>query len=238
MDKLSKKIINEIEKEQIRPIPKSKFQVKNLVIWLLALISIFVGTLSIALVSYNVTARDWDLYRHLGDTPFGYLLSSLPYLWIGLTIISLIVGILNLEHTKKGYKYSPLFITMLSLVITLILGLSIFATGGGRYIDEYIGQKLNDYRTVEDFKEELWNQPAKGLFSGTISNVSTSTFELKDFSGKAWQVDYSEAHIRGNVRVEPGENVKVIGTAEDDTIKASDIRPWGFNGRGHRGVQR
>ncbi len=238
MNKLSQKIIKEIEKDRIKPISKVNFYLKNVAVWFVALFSIFIGTFSIAIISYNVSARDWDLYEYLGDSFFGYLISSLPYLWIGLTIVSLIIGIINLEHTKKGYKYSPLLITLFSLVITFILGLTIHTTGGGKMIDEYIGQKINHYQTVEDNKEKLWNQPSKGLFSGTIINISTNTFDLEDLSGTVWQVDYSHASIRGNIQIKNNVKIKIIGTVKNTVIEASDIRPWGTsNGRGNHHSQ-
>jgi len=157
--------------------------------------------------------QDWDIYRHLDKSLLGFVISSLPYFWIILAIFSLIIAVLNVEHSRKGYKYSPLKIIIVSILLAISLGFAGYALGFGKKIDNYIGSKFRSYQSVEIQKKLVWNQPDKGLFSGTIESVNkeNTTFDLKDFSGKEWQVDYSMATLKGGARVEENSEVKIIG---------------------------
>jgi hypothetical protein len=181
-----------------------------------------------------VANKDWDIYSHLNESLFGFIVSSLPYLWIFLIIISLAIAILNFEHSKNGYKYSPLKITLISILLALILGFSSYALGFGGKIDNYLGSKFTSYQSVEAEKQVVWNQPEKGLFSGTIQAVDSEkkTFTLNDFQGKQWRVDYTDATVRGKTNIEQGIEIKIIGEKNGDAIHASDIRPWGNTGNG------
>ena len=234
MDKLTNKIISQIQAKEIKPIPRRTFLIRNIGLWLLSVLSVGLGSLSISLVAYNVTNQDWDIYRHLDESMFGFFISSLPYLWITLVIISLTIAILNFEHSKNGYKYSPFKITLVSILLSLILGFGSYALGFGEKIDNYFGSKFTNYQSIEAEKKLVWNQPEKGLFSGTIETTDQNkkTFTLKDLEGKRWNVVYADATVRSRANLETDSKVKIIGEQYGDTIVASDIRPWENTGRG------
>src|SRR5690606_29257324 len=153
------------------------------------------------------------IYRHLGESMFGFLISSLPYLWITLIIISLTIAVLNFEHSKKGYKHSPLKITLASIMLALILGYGGYTFGYGKKIDDYLGSKFTIYQSVEAEKKVICNQPERVLFSGTIKTVESDkkNFILSDFQGKQWTVINSDAIIRGNTKIEADSEIKIIG---------------------------
>jgi hypothetical protein len=234
MDNLTKKIINQIQTEEIKPIPKQVFLLRNIGFWLLSVLSVGLGSISTSLLMYNVANKDWDIYSHLSESLFGFIISSLPYLWIILVIISLTIAILNFEHSKNGYKYSPLKITITSILLALILGFSGYSLGFGGKIDTYLGSKFTSYHSVEAEKETVWSQPEKGLFSGRIQAVDPEKkiFTLADFQGRIWTVDYSNAFIRGKIDIQVDSEVKIIGEKDEAVINASDIRPWRNSGGG------
>ena len=234
MDKLANKIIKHIKIGEIKPIPRHIFLIRNIGLWVLSVLSVGLGSISVSLLIYSVVNRDWDIYGHLGESMFGFLVSSLPYFWIVLIMISLTIAVLNFEHSKAGYKYSPLKIAIASIVLALILGISGYVLGFGEKIDSYLGSKFTSYQSVDAEKRAVWNQPEKGLFSGVIKTVDQDkkTFILDDFQGKQWVVDYSDATVRGRTKIEVNSEVKVIGDKNGDAIDASDIRPWGKTGNG------
>ncbi|MEI8143650.1 MAG: hypothetical protein WCG48_03490 [Candidatus Berkelbacteria bacterium] len=234
MGNLTNKIIKRIQAEEIRPIPRHIFLIRNIGLWALSILSVGVGSISISLLIYNVANKDWDVYSHLGESMFGFLVSSLPYLWIILIIISLAIAVLNFEHSKNGYKYSPLKITIASILLTLIFGSSGYALGVGEKIDSYFGSKFTSYQSVEAEKKIVWNQPENGLFSGTIKTVDRDkkTFILDDFQGKQWTVNYADATIRGKITITENIDIKIVGQKTGDAIDATDIRTWGNTGNG------
>lgn len=232
MTKLKDNVIDKIREDDISPRPKYLFGLRNATMWVIASLATLVGILSVSLITYNLTSQDWDIYSHLNESFLGFLVSTLPYLWIVLMIIMLAIAILNVEHSKKGYKYPPILVVIISLAATLVIGLSVQAFGGGKTLDDFLGKELSSYQTVESQREAVWNQPSKGLFSGTIKSVDNKVITIEDSAGKLWQVDYSDATIRGNLELSAGTRVKIIGQFSDNIITASEIRPWMGNGKG------
>ena len=87
-------------------------------------------------------------------------------------------------------------------------------------------------------KEDQWSQPKKGLLSGEI--VSKKTVEesqvliLKNIKSGTWKIFINDnTQVRGRVRLEEGEKIKVIGRQkkEKSDFEAMEIRPW--EGMGH-----
>jgi len=234
MDKLSNQILDQIKAKDIKPIPKSIFLLRNIGLGVISVLSTILGGISVSLLTYNAANQDWDIYRHLNESFFGFVVSSLPYLWIILVIISLVITVFNIEHSKNGYKYSPLKITIISMLLALILGFGGYALGLGKKIDNYLGSKFTSYQSVDAEKKVVWSQSEKGLFSGVIKTVDQNkkTFILDDFQGKQWIVDYKNANIRGRIQIESGSEVKIVGKQSGDLIEASEIRPWGNAGAG------
>lgn len=239
MKDLAKTILNQIDKKEIKPISRGLFLLRNFSIWFLAILSLSLGSVSVSLLAYNISSKDWDIYTHLHESWIGFLISSLPYLWILITLVSLLIAIFNIEHSKNGYRYSPLKIALLSLVASVIVGLVTFSFGVGQNIDNYVGRVFPSYTTVDSEKIAIWSQPTKGLFSGSIQAVGDSSLVVMDSSGKKWQVDYRNAIVRGGTKIQVGTEIKIIGNNTDsNNISASEIRPWGSSGNGRGFGQR
>jgi len=236
MKDLTDKILKEIKSKEIKPISRNLFLLKNYGFWTMTFLFVVLGSLSISLLSYNIASKDWDIYSRLHESWLGFIVSSLPYLWIAMAMASLIIAVLNFEHSKKGYKHAPIQIILFSVAVSLVLGLGGYALGFGQQIDNFVGETFSSYSTVESQKSATWNQPDKGLFSGVIQSAEKDTFRLEDLSGRSWTVDFSAADIRGNTKIQPGVRVKIVGDiSEGSNINAVSIRPWGnmMNGRGN-----
>jgi len=241
MKELQRKIIDQIKEKEIQPIPKPFFVFKNLTVWVLAIVSIILGATSSSLLAYNIANQDWNIYTHLGESFWGFLVSALPYLWIVSLIAFLSFAIFNIEKSKKGYRYSPFLILFLSIGITIILGAVGYFAGIGAKTDNFLGEKFSSYQTVETQKIQTWSQPDKGLVGGTIKSVREDELTLSDFTGKEWTINISETVLKGKIDLYSGEMIKVIGQSFGDQIKASELRPWNGNmtrqGQSFNGMQ-
>lgn len=233
MKDLSQTIVNKLEKDAITPRSRSYFLVKNYAIWGLAVLSMIVGSLATALVAYNITSRDWDIYHYLHQSFLGFAVGTLPYAWIAMVLVCLLIAIREIEHSRHGYKYSPFKVVAGSVLVAVIFGIVLQLLGTGAAIDTYFGNHLADYQTVETQKERVWNQPQDGLFSGVVQSVNGKTAIVSSVSGEKWQVDFSSAIIRGRANITTGSEIKIIGTSTGaNTVRASEIRPWGSMGQG------
>lgn len=233
---LSKKIIDTINKEKIKPTSKWIFDARNFLFWIVGIIFIVIGSISVSLIAYNILNQDWDIYTYYNKSFLGFVIATLPYLWIFILIIFIYFAFLNIKNSKKGYKYSSLIIIGSMLVLSISIGLILNNLDISSAIDNYLGSNIKSYQSVEVEKQNNWTNPDRGLFSGKIVTKNNNFIEITDFTGKFWQVDISHAQIKGNISLNLQDQIKIIGLrVNDDTIDAFEIRPWGKGSQGLHG---
>ena len=117
MNDITKKIIDKIKQGQIKPRPKWEFLLKNYVIWALFAISIFIGSLATSVVIFMILNDGWGDFSNLSTGKA--IILNIPYFWLAILALFLIVAYLNIKHTKKGYKYNPYLIMLLSVFVSI-----------------------------------------------------------------------------------------------------------------------
>ena len=123
MKDISKYIVEKIKERHIIPESKFKLQWKSYLFWVLMIIMIFIGALSLSLVIFNVSDIDPRFLQYMELRKFIMLLMiTAPYLWIILFAAALYFGIRAFRSTTKGYRHSTLFITSLVVLSISILG--------------------------------------------------------------------------------------------------------------------
>lgn len=212
---ISDKAIKIIKKNQIKPIPKWEFVVKNWGLWFgfgLCLIFLILG----ASVSWFGLAQN----------------IITPYFWILITVIFAILTYLIFEQTKKAYRLQKLTIMLFIIFISLIIGGTLFKVGLGNRIDRNLESKVSFYRHIVPMKMTVWNNPESGYLSGKIIKITdTNSFVIRDFDGNDWIIVGQNPLIKGRVQIVIGEEIKIIGTkVGNNTFKIDEIRPW--NGMG------
>ena len=52
-------------------------------------------------------------------------------------------------------------------------------------------------------------------------------FKIKDFDGKTWTVNSQNALIKGRIKIENGQEIKLLGTQKDNSnFTVKEVRPW------------
>ncbi len=203
-----------IEKSKIKPIPKWEFFVKYFGLWIFILFWVVLSGLGVATGYYMVSTNDWDLLY-------------IPYFWIAVLLIFLMLVNTLFYKTKSGYRVEKKLVIAGWVVLSLFFGSLFSAVGMGEKVDKIMASKLSMYRTVSPLKLEVWMDPDGGRLSGTIKDVGEQQIVIDDFSGEVWIVDISRALVRGRVKLEVGQQIKIIGEMESSTnFEASEIRPW------------
>lgn len=236
MKEISKKALERIKKEKIEPTPKWKFLLKDYITWFSFVLSIIIGSFGFAMVLFMLLNHDWDIYRYLNRTFIEHLLVSLPYLWILFLLFFIFLADYNLKHTKRGYRYKTYLVLLASIIISLIMGSLLYYFGIGTKINDIFAHNFPYYRRVFYPREEIWNNPEKGLLAGIITNVkSENEFSLKDFKEKIWQIEAKDAYLKKAIIIREGEKIKIIGELKSINIFiAKEIRPWVLEPRGPR----
>jgi len=244
MEKISQEVLKQIKQSKISPRPKWFFKFKNFIFWFLFIISVIFGGFSIGTLIYQYENQNsFTAYYHLSNNFLESFFLAIPYFWLIIFLVLIAFSIYDYFHTKKGYRYNVLIIAGLSLLISLILGISFFYLGLGKTIDQQLNEKVSFYYQLNQQKEKVWDQPEKGLIAGTIKEIkSNNTFLLEDLSGKSWQVNYPNAQIFGRAKVKIGEQIKIVGKKQNaDEFNAQQIKPYSGNamqkGKGKNGVK-
>ncbi|MFH0950984.1 MAG: hypothetical protein V1765_00730 [bacterium] len=221
---LSQTIIEKIKKQKIAPKPKWEFVLKNYFIWLLGLLSLTVGSLAMAVIIYMIRHNDWDLHDRLTGNWPGFVFLTLPYFWVAVLIIFIIVVYYNIRHTRSGYHYNLLNIVLVSIILSVMLGQIGYNLGIAQKIDEQLAAQFPLYEMMFCKNSSVWNQPAKGLLIGQVmAPVVSRQMIVNDLNDKLWLVLMHRLPIQPNIEV--GQKIKIIGTMiDEDQFVAEEIR--------------
>jgi len=223
------KILDKIEKEKIKPEPKWKFLLKDYFIWGTAILALVVGGLANSILIHQIRFGDLDIYPQLDRNLLGFIIVSIPYIWIILLAVLIVSAIYNFKHTKRGYKYNPVYIILGSIILSFLLGGILNGIGIGRMLDENFEKNSVFYTRYIGGRHKPWLFPEKGFLGGVVVAVEDKNhFLVKDFASHIWKVQADEANITKSVKIEVDSAVRMVGRAlEDDLFKAVQIMPMG-----------
>lgn len=233
----SDKLIEKIKAQQVRPLPRWRYVFKDTSLWIVFILCAFFGSLAFSVILFAIQQVDFDLIGHMSHSRFELLLGLVPFFWIIAVVILLVLAIFSIKNSKKGYKFTSLSLIGFSAAFSVLLGTLFFISGGGNWLENAFATKVQTYESVQERKVQVWSVPEDGFLSGTIINTGDSTFEIRDFNGKSWTIDYKGADIVPAVSIEDGEKIKIMGKITSaDHFTAEMIRPWGgFQHRFHGG---
>lgn len=227
MAKISKKVLEKIKKEDIKPIGKLSFILKDSFILILFFLNILFGSIGLAISIYLFRMSDiFDLILSVNDF-IQILIISIPVIWVLITLLFIFVSYLNFRYSKGGYRFSFIKIFLINLLIILVLGISIDSFGLSERLNRVFSNNIPMYQVSVDPRYEVWNRPEEGYLAGEIREINVGGILIEDLSGNSWNIDISDANIRRMVNMQKGEKIKIRGSVVDNnTFKALDILPW------------
>jgi len=231
----SKKLIEKIKKEDIKPLPRWRFTLRNTLIITGFIIAVLLGGLAFSIVLFAIQQTDFNLVSHLSHSALELFLGILPIVWIVLLIVALLLAMYGIRHSRRGYKFTLARQLGFSVALSILLGTLFFITGGAQRLERAFDVHLSIYESINEKKINLWMHPEEGRLAGRIEQVRNGMLQLTDFNGKSWRVEYDEStFIPPVVLLEIGEQVKLLGEKlNGNRFDAKEIRPW--EGPGRRG---
>lgn len=229
--KNSQKLLEKIQSEKIPQKSRLQFILKNIFFWVIFIFSIIIGGLSFSVILFAFNQTEFDLLSHITDSRIEFFLGLLPFFWIISCLASLLISIFGIRRTKTGYRYSSFLVFGTSIILSIILGTSLFFAGGAEKMEQIFAENIPVYESFEERRISRWSNPERGFLAGVIlENKNSGTILIKDFSGKRWEINIQEAFIRPRVFLELEEKIKIIGKIREKNIfTAYEIRRW--NGR-------
>lgn len=212
-------ILQEIEKRAIVPIPRWRFLLKWFGFWLLAIVALLVGGISLATSNSILFNHDFQVDHYFSLLLFpeqpiiGNIILSIPYVWLSLLALVMLVAFYGVRQTKNGYKYSGKRFVAGFLFASIALSIGFNATMIGEYTSDYFEEHFNGYHELVDYSEGQWSDPARGYLGGRVLeyNKSSHRLVLRDFNGVLWHVDVSQAKVSSGTLFVPGRYLKIHG---------------------------
>lgn len=215
-----KNIINKIKAENIVPESKLKLSFKSYLFWAIWLGMLVLSALffSLIILSFLDIRLEFFHYLKLGRF-FRIIFMSLPLFWLGFSILALTSGVLALRKTKRGYRYSSIFVTSLGLLIITIIGSFFHFFQTNRQFEKNLIGMMPNQRGMMFPAGERWNHPEDGLLGGEIGTVFEDYFWLKTFHDEQWKIVYTkDTKLETGGLITTGNQVGVIGEKIDEGI--------------------
>jgi len=234
MEEVSKNTLQKIKKENIKPIPKWQFLLKDSLVWGLFVLNLILGSIGFAISLYIFGNNDVILDSSLVTNVWEWMILSIPLAWILLTVLFLFIAYYNFKHTSGGYRFTVVKIFLMNIVVSVVLGVVINGLGLSQRLNTVFSNHIPFYNHTMDLRSEVWMRPESGYLAGTIMDINSDTriLKIEDLKGKVWEIPYQDATVKGKVILELGEEIKIVGKIlSDDVFEASEIRPWAGNGR-------
>ena len=223
MENLSKKVLDTIVKEDIKPRARWQFVVKEDLLWFIGALCVLVGAGATSASLFTLDNVGWQFYCVTHDNLFSFLMDSLPIVWIIALIVFISLGYINMRHTKKGYRY-PFFVIVLgSVSISLSLGVCLYFAGLGEWFDQKMSMGIPFHRPTVSQLQDLWVKPERGLLGGHIVSIpgNDNAFNFEDFSGKQWLIHTDELIDKDDQILSNSESIRIVGLPVISTSTAS-----------------
>lgn len=218
------------------PHSRAYFTMKNVLMWLLALVSIVVGALAVGSIIFRTVNAGVALAP--GALPLRPLMRVIPVLWVVLTSAFGYLAYREVRATRKGYKYELSTIVLAMLLTSTVLGIIFYSTGMGFRLDTLAGEYVPFHASLERIQEESWLQPMRGMLVGRIraDGDEGEGVQVIDPARVVWQVTFAERVSDDRIAaLQEGERVGMRGAVIDPvahTFLACEVRSLEFAGRG------
>ena len=221
---ISQIALERIKVEGIKPISSKVFSIKRVLFWVVVIISLIIGAFTFSLILSALFNNDWDLYNRFG---FNFILKTLPYFWFISLILFIILGEYYYRKTLLGYRHTIIVIVLVYMISTVFFGSIFYLIKVGDFIEQSLTDKAPCCSGFILNRYVIWSQPEEGLLSGRIIRIGENEIGVLDMNNYVWIVYTKGAFTRGQVEIEIGERIKIIGDKISDKIfNAEEIRPW------------
>lgn len=206
-------VLGRLEENNLNPKPKILFIIKEVIFWFLWLLSTGIGAVAIAVTLFVVGYRQYALYEATHDSFFTFMMEVLPFIWILLLLLMVLLSIYNLRHVSRGYRYSLLAVMTASISVSFIGGVFLHISGVGFSVDRWLGHSLALYNSQEKIEIKLWQKPVSGRLVGKAyeMNGDNSRALFVDTYNTHWDLVTTELGDDDMKELGSGRNVKVIG---------------------------
>src|SRR5680860_95869 len=194
--KISQKIIELIAQNKIKPRGRWQFILKDILLWLSAVLSLLFSAISFSLMIFIIKNINTGFRPESQVNSFQILLVSLPYFWIFFVSAFIYIIYRQVKHTKKGYLYSLGKIIVSSVIISIAVGYLFSSLGWAESLDEELSYRAPFYSQIINPQLDFWSQPEEGRLAGIIISSDKNNWNLLDKEGRNWEIIFLNNDVR------------------------------------------
>lgn len=223
MSDISAKVLEKIKSEHILPKPRWLVVFQRIFVWMVGVSALVVGGLSMSVVIFMVVNSEWDMARQLAGGRIWFILLTLPYAWLFLLGVFLLLADRQIRQTPHGYKIATWWLIGGSIGLSVALGLIFYYIGTGQRIDDTFTRHVPYYTEVGNRRARLIQQPERGVVGGVVLDVSKDELSLRALDAQVWRVYTEDANLIGDIDLVIGLPVLVIGKNIGDYVIEAKI---------------
>jgi len=225
-EQLSDQILEKIDARKITPLPRWRFLLLRVSFWILAVFSVIIGSLAIGamffiLIDFYLNGF-WTVSHEVTE-----LLLIVPYVWVIVFILFIIISQISVRHIGKGYRYRLLTIVSTNIILSVIFGSILTYAGVGKMVHQYLNNIPLYSSAIYDSKD-AWDRPVIGRLSGiVVSVVDGNNFSIMDWNKHIWGVSLATPII-GSFTPEIDSTVRMFGLLDSasSVFVANSIYEW------------
>lgn len=153
-EELSDKIIERIDVEKIAPLSRWRFILWRGLLGLFAVLSVVIGGIAVGVIIFLISGLYLTGLLAIPHDLVEYLL-MVPYLWLLILIVFVLIARASIKHTKKGYRYSLSSIILTSVILSVVLGFIFYFSGIGKETHEFLN-RIPLYDSAVHDTNEAW----------------------------------------------------------------------------------
>jgi hypothetical protein len=228
MTDLDKKVLSEIERRRLKPLPAAFFLARRSVFWTLAVVALVLGALSVAVTIYAVVDFVATGGRGFDAMPLDDVFEHLPFVWLAALAVFVASAVSSFRRTRRGYRYPTAAVTLVVLVASLAFGSLLYVLNVGPGLHEFLRARSPTYEWLSSSADDEWDDPDAGRLAGRVIGYDgKGTLTLQDFDDKVWRIAVEGATLSLDEPLGSDEDVAILGERTGpDTFKARAIGEW------------
>ena len=226
---IANRVIKKIEEDNVAPLGKWRFVLKNNTFWVLWVLSVLIGACAISATIFVFLNAGWQYKLITHDSSSQFFFDILPLFWIISLGLMVLFGYYNVRHTSRGYRFSFYLVIVASIVASFVCGAVLYLVGLGKDIDDF-RTPMPFAESIERAEEGRWNNADRGLFSGVVKSFDSTdqSLTLILLDGKERVLSTHELGQTDTSFLVAGAHIRVIaGFVEESRLAvACVILPW------------
>lgn len=228
--KFKNDIIEEIKTKKVKPWSRWRFLFLDWLWWGLFVLSVLLGSAVLSVAISFLVQNDWHFYNQVIGLTVGDIISSLPFVWLILLLVLIILARLPLRFTRSGYRLRTFYLIGVSLSLSLFIGSFSFFVGWGDNLEYFSSRIIPYYQKLNPGNIHFWTKPEVGFLGGYIIAIADGdNLIIRDFTNHDWMVYGNNISWLGGAEPKIGSQVKIIGRADNQekfVFMAKEIRLW------------